>query len=282
VVRPAELYCYKKDHLMSITKKNINIDETEFMGKRILVTAGTKGAGKAIFNRLLKGGASIVTTARKVPDDLKPEQFIQADLSTKEGALKVIDETLKRLGGIDILINTLGGSSAPSGGVMVLTDEDWANALNTNLMAAVRLDRGLLPAMLAQGSGVIIHISSIQRKMPLFEATIAYAAAKAALTNYSKGISKELAPKGVRVNTVSPGFINTDGAQGMIDNIASKNGGDKVAALETIMNSLGGIPMGRPAEPEEVAELVAFLASDRAAYLTGGEFVIDGGSVPTL
>jgi NAD(P)-dependent dehydrogenase (short-subunit alcohol dehydrogenase family) len=90
-----------------------------------------------------------------------------------------------------------------------------------------------------------------------------------------------LAPKGIRVNSVAPGFINTDGAKGMIDNIASQNGGDKDAALKIIMDSLGGIPMNRPAEPVEVAELVAFLVSDRAAYLNGGEFIIDGGSVPT-
>ena len=265
-----------------ISKANFNIDPNEFDGKRILVTAGTKGAGKAIFERLLKAGASIVTTARTQPNDIDPQHFIQADLSKKEGTDKVIQQTLERLGGIDILINNLGGSDAPSGGVMVLTDEDWESGLQTNLLAAVRLDRGLLPAMLAQKQGVILHISSIQRKMPLFEATLPYAAAKAALSNYSKGISKELAPKGVRVNSVAPGFINTGGAQGMIDNIASQNGGDKELALKIIMDSLGGIPMGRPAEPEEVAELVAFLVSDRAAYLNGGEFTIDGGSVPVI
>ncbi|NCD69766.1 SDR family oxidoreductase [Mucilaginibacter agri] len=263
-------------------KAYLKIDEKEFAGKRILVTAGTKGAGRAIFDRLLKVGASIVTTARSISEGIKPEQFIEADITTVEGTQKLIAETQKRLGSIDILINTLGGSSAPSGGVMVLTDDDWQDALNKNLLAAVRLDRGFLPQMLQQKSGVILHISSIQRKMPLWEATIAYAAAKAALTNYSKAISKELAPKGIRVNSVAPGFINTDGAQGMIDNIAKQNGGDKTAALKTIMDSLGGIPMNRPAEPAEVAELVAFLVSDRAAYLNGGEFTIDGGSVPTI
>ena len=265
-----------------IAKANFNIDPNEFNGKKILVTAGTKGAGKAIFERLLKGGASIVTTARTQPTDIDPKQFIQADLNTKAGTDKVIKETLERLGGIDILINNLGGSESPAGGVMVLSDEDWEAALQTNLLAAVRLDRGLLPTMLNQKQGVIVHVSSIQRKMPLFEATLPYAAAKAALSNYSKGISKELAPRGVRVNSVAPGFINTGGAQGMIDNLASQNGGDKEAALKIIMDSLGGIPMGRPAEPEEVAELVAFLVSDRAAYLNGGEFTIDGGTIPVV
>ena len=102
----------------------------------------------------------------------------------------------------------------------VLTDEEWQKELNVNLLAAVRLDRGLLPAMIKQGSGVIIHISSIQRRLPLFEATLAYAAAKAALTTYSKGLSNEVGPKGVRVNTVAPGFIETSAAQGLIERLA--------------------------------------------------------------
>lgn len=260
----------------------LKIDEHEFLGKKILVTAGTKGAGRAIFNRLLQGGANVLTTARNIADGILPQHFIKADITSRQGSDLVISETLKRLGGIDILINCLGGSSSPAGGVMAITDADWEDALNKNLLAAVRLDRGFLPTMLNQQAGVILHISSIQRKMPLWQATIAYAAAKAALSNYSKGISKELAPKGIRVNSVAPGFINTDGAQGMIDHIANQNGGDKTEALKTIMDSLGGIPMNRPAEPAEVAELVAFLVSDRAAYLSGGEFIIDGGSVPTL
>ncbi|WP_432328451.1 SDR family NAD(P)-dependent oxidoreductase [Mucilaginibacter sp. P25] len=141
-----------------IAKANFNIDPNEFNGNKILVTAGTKGAGKAIFERLFKGGASIVTTARTQPTDIDPKQFIQADLSTKAGTDKVIKETLERLGGIDILINNLGGSESPAGGVMVLSDEDWEAALQTNLLAAVRLDRGLLPTMLNQKQGVIVHI----------------------------------------------------------------------------------------------------------------------------
>jgi NAD(P)-dependent dehydrogenase (short-subunit alcohol dehydrogenase family) len=186
-----------------------------------------------------------------------------------------------RLGGIDILVHVVGGSSAPAGGFAVLDDKEWHKALDQNLLAAVRLDRALLPSMIAQGSGVIIHITSIQSRLPLPDATLAYAAAKAALSNYSKGLSKEVSPKGVRVVRVAPGWVETEGAVGLVEEIARKNRTDYEGARKIVMDSLGGIPLGRPAKPKEVADLVAFLASPRAASITGAEYVIDGGTIPT-
>lgn len=223
-----------------------------------------------------------MTWTDSVNDEEDQLEFIQADLSTAVGCTKVVKEVNTHYGGIDILVSVVGASSAPSGGFAALNDEEWQKELNINLLAAVRLDRGLLPGMLKQGYGVIIHISSIQRRLPLFEATLAYAAAKAALTTYSKGLSKEVGPKGVRVNTVAPGFIETSAAHALIERLSKETGFDMQTARQELMKSLGGIPIGRPGRPEEVAELVAFLVSDRALSINGSEYVIDGGTVPTV
>jgi NAD(P)-dependent dehydrogenase (short-subunit alcohol dehydrogenase family) len=255
----------------------------EFSEKCALVTGGTEGIGKAVVRRLLDGGAKVATTARRKSDyENQKVRFIQADLSTAEGCTKVVAEVISHFGGVDILVNVVGASSAPSGGFRVLSDEEWQKELNINLLAAVRLDRGLLPGMLRRGSGVIIHVSSIQRKLPLYEATLAYAAAKAALTTYSKGLSNEVGPNGIRVNTVAPGFIETTAAEALIERLSEQFGSDIKTTRQELMKSLGGIPIGRPGRPEEVAELVAFLVSDRASSINGSEYVIDGGTIPTV
>ena len=184
----------------------------EFQGKRALVTGGTKGIGAAVVKRLTDGGATVLATARSKPAGGSSNHFIPADVSTRDGCDQVIKAVLDRFGGLDILINSVGGSTTPSGGALVLTDDHWQQTLELNLLSAVRLDRGFLPAMLQQGTGVIIHVSSIQRSLPLYEATLAYASAKAALSNYSKGLSKEMSPRGIRVNSVAPGYTETEAA----------------------------------------------------------------------
>jgi NAD(P)-dependent dehydrogenase (short-subunit alcohol dehydrogenase family) len=255
----------------------------ELSGKIALVTGGTKGAGKAIAERLKAAGATVVITARNKPDQADPElYFVPADLSRRGAADSVAKATLERYGRLDILINNLGGSETPGGGFAALNDGHWESTISTNLLAPVRLDRAFLPQMLENGEGVIIHIASIQGRLPLYDATLPYAAAKAGLINYSKGLSKEVTSKGVRVLAVSPGWIKTENVKYFLERIARSSNSSIEQAQQSVIAALGGIPYGRPAEPEEVAELVGFLASPRAKYLSGSEFVIDGGTIPTI
>ena len=224
----------------------------------------------------------IVATALSEPKQpIVGVHYVAANLATAEGVRAAVDAALHHLGGIDILVNVVGGSSAPAGGYAKLDDAEWAKALDLNLMSAVRMDRALLPAMLAQGSGVILHVTSIQHVLPLHDSTIAYAAAKAALSTYSKALSKEVTPQGVRVVRVSPGWIETDASIDFLGRIAANAGTDYEGAKQLVMQGLGGIPLGRPAQPSEVADLIAFLVSPRAASVSGSEHTIDGGAVPT-
>ena len=254
----------------------------EFKGKRVLVTGGTKGIGEAIARRFALSGASVATTARsEAANGQDSALFIKMDIGTAHGVQNVVDSIQREWGGLDILVNNVGGSDAPNGGYQVLSDEDWQKALNVNLLASVRLDRAFLPGMIERRSGVILHISSIQHRLPLYDATLAYAAAKGALNTYNKGLANEVGPKGVRVNMISPGFIETSGAHGMIVQLSQSSGISEDAARQQIVNMIGGIPVGRTGRPEEVAELAAFLASDRAAFISGADYIIDGGTIPT-
>lgn len=256
-------------------------DFLKLTGKRVLITGGTKGAGAATFQLFRDLGADVITTARSRPETLPEDAFIAADLTTDQGCISVAEAARQRLGGVDIIVHMLGGSSSPAGGFSALSDTHWHQELDLNLFPAVRLDRLLVPDMIKQGHGVIVHVTSIQRQLPLPESTTAYAAAKAALSTYSKALSKEVAPKGVRIVRVSPGWIETEAAVHLTERLAAQAGTDYAGGKKIIMDSLGGIPLGRPAKPEEVANLIAFVASDRAGAITGTEYVIDGGTVPT-
>jgi NAD(P)-dependent dehydrogenase (short-subunit alcohol dehydrogenase family) len=255
----------------------------QLANRRALVTGGTRGIGAAVVDALRNSGARVITTARSLPTEpTHGVYYVAADISTADGCAMVAGSVLTHLGGVDIVVNVVGGSTAPAGGFAALDDATWWKELDQNLMSAVRLDRALLPSMITQGCGVIIHVTSIQRALPLPESTTAYAAAKAALSTYSKSLSKEVTPKGIRVVRVSPGWVETEAAVALAERLAAQAGTDYEGGKQIIMKSLGGIPLGRPVRPTEVADLIEFLVSPRAGSITGVEFVIDGGTIPTV
>ncbi|WP_443945132.1 SDR family oxidoreductase [Pedobacter sp. AW1-32] len=253
----------------------------DLSGKIALVTGGTKGIGKAIADKLAAQGAKVITTARNTAEE-NEHHFIAADL-TKAGDVASLTETINReFGGIDILINNVGGLTTPGGGFSTLTDEHWENELQLNLISGIRLDRALLPAMIEKKNGVIVHISSVAGRQALWNLNMAYAVSKAALNSYSKTLATELAPKGVRVLTVSPGATKTPPMEKFVRDYAAAASISIDDAMTQLMVQTGGIPMGRMAEPTEVANLVHFLVSPAAAYLTGSIYAIDGGSLPVI
>jgi NAD(P)-dependent dehydrogenase (short-subunit alcohol dehydrogenase family) len=257
--------------------------DKELEGKIALVTGGTKGIGKAIADKLAQAGARVIITARTPPTEADRKfHFIAADLSLSSEVTKVANEIGSLFGGVDILVNNMGANTYPGGGFVNLSDEDWDQALQVNLLSSVRLDRALLPEMLVRKSGVIIHISSISGQFPIWESTMAYSAAKAALNAYSKALADETGPNGIRVVTVSPGLTKTEAMATFLKESADSAGISVEEMTQNFFNRLGGVPLGRMADPEETAELVRFLVSPRASYITGANYIIDGGNFPVV
>lgn len=253
----------------------------ELKGKIALVTGGTKGIGKAIADKLTKSGAKVIVIARNDAENPNKQQhFLAGDLSNAQDSNNMVKEIVDKFGKVDILVNNVGGLNSPGGGYSVLNDEHWERDLQVNLLSAVRLDRLLLPMMTEQKSGVIIHISSTSGLVPQWEANLVYGVAKSALNTYSKTLSNEVASQGVRVMAVSPGPVKTEGMESFLEGYASNAGISVEKMTQLMMDKIGGIPMGRMAEPNEVADLVSFLVSPKAAYLTGGNYLIDGGNIP--
>jgi len=256
------------------------VDETPargLLGFRALVTGGTRGIGAAIAATLARRGANVVISARAPADELPDGvQLVLADASTTEGTKHLAAEAEALLDEVDILVNNAGGGGPFPGGTATIPDSEWEAALAANLLSAVRLDRLLVPGMRARGRGAVVHISSNSARQPAGQLAH-YAAAKAALTNYAKSLALEAAPDGVRVNTVSPGMTRTSAVEGVLATLAAAQDTDVETVLEMLITQMGGIPLGRPGNPNDIAELVAFLVSDRASWITGSDFAIDGG-----
>ncbi|PPI40800.1 MULTISPECIES: SDR family oxidoreductase [unclassified Rathayibacter] len=250
-------------------------------GRTAVVIGGTRGLGAATVARLVDAGARVVAVGRSAPERTRAARVVQAD-ATRPEAASLVAAALEEEGGVDAVVHVTGGSSAPAGGHAALSDEHWAAELELNLLAAVRMDRALVPLLLARGGGAIVHVGSIQGRMPLPDGTLGYAAAKAALRAYSKGLAGELAPRGIRVATVSPGGLQGEGAEALAARLADSRGVSPEAGMGLLLDSLGGVPLGRLAAPEEVAEVIGFLVSDAAASIVGAEIVVDGGTVRTV
>jgi NAD(P)-dependent dehydrogenase (short-subunit alcohol dehydrogenase family) len=251
-------------------------DATEFAGKRAVVTGGSRGIGAAIVQRLLDGGATVVTTARKATDETpKAATFLDGDISTLAGVQAFATAALGELGGVDIVVNNAGAARAHLGGIASITDEEWLDALDLNYLSAVRLNNALLPALREAGAGgVIVNISTVAALLPTGPLAH-YGAAKAALNAYGKALASELAPAGIRVTTVVPGNVESPGGDAIRQNFADAMG----VSLADIAAS---VPLGRPGDPRDIAEAVAYLASDRAQWVTGATLVVDGGEVPVI
>lgn len=256
--------------------------DLQLRGKIALVTGASRGIGLATTRALVDEGATVVAAARHVDGDLKalPVETVALDLGTPDGPARLVEEALARAGGIDILVNNVGAVRPRPAGFASVTDEDWLATLNLDLMSAVRTTRAALPSLLER-AGAIVTVCSVNATLP-DPLVIDYSAAKAACLSLFKSLSKEVGTRGVRVNTVSPGPVATDlwlGKGGVAETVAGAAGAqpDTVAA-----KAASDSVTGRFTRPEEVADLVAFLAGSRVGNLTGTDIVIDGGLVQTI
>lgn len=222
-------------------------------------------------------------SARKAPDEELPKgvTFVEADVSNAAGVHALVAAATEQLGGVDILINNAGRGDLFFEGAPTISDEDWQSAVDINLFSAVRMDRAVLPGMIERGHGVIIHISSVAGHAPS-SILLPYGATKAALHAYSKGLSVEVAPAGVRVNRISPGTVRTPGISADLEGIAAAMGTDLDGARAALEEDLLANPLRKVGTAEDVAELVGFLVSDKAKWITGSDHVIDGGTLRNI
>ena len=253
-------------------------------GQVAVVTGASKGIGLAVVRRLAAEGATVVAGARTVDslDGIDGVTAIAVDLGQPGGPEALVGQALEHHGRVDVLVNNVGRVQLRLEGFLATTDADFEASLQLNFFAALRATRAAVAAMVEQGSGTIVNVASVNAFFHPDGLVIDYGAAKAALLNTSKALSQELGPKGIRINSVSPGPVATDlwlGEGGVAATIGAATGAGADAVRD---QATAGFATGRFTAPEEVATLVALLASPHTANVTGSNYVIDGGLIKTM
>ena len=259
--------------------------QLELSGKTAIVTGASRGIGLATVQALRAEGVRVVGAARKPTPELEETgaYAVPVDLGTRDGAQHLVDEAVRVYGGVDLLVNNLGGGDRLNlAGFADLDDDAWADAFDINLFATVRVTRAALPWLVAGGGGAVVNVSSIGAWRPEGP-PLAYNVAKAALKAFGRGLATELGPSGVRVVTVSPGPTRTamwEGDSGLGAQLATALGAPQEMIVAGAPDQMGMVT-GRMAEPAEVADLISYLLSPRAANITGSDHLIDGGAIRT-
>jgi NAD(P)-dependent dehydrogenase (short-subunit alcohol dehydrogenase family) len=240
--------------------------------KVCIVTGSTSGIGELVARQLRVEGAVVVTSGRR--DGGIGDLHVVADLSRPNEPARLVAEAEARFGRVDCLANNVGGTSIRT--LDELTDDDWQASFELNLMSAVRATRAVLPVMRANGGGAIVNVSSTSGKRPSASMPD-YSVMKAAMLSFSRLVADVHAADGIRCNAVTPGPTATDAWIG--DGGLADQQGDRATVLEKVG---AGRPLGRLAEPEEIAAVIVFLLSERASYVTGAAWSADGGTVPII
>ncbi len=263
--------------------------DLQLQGKVAVITGASRRIGLAVATALAEAGARVVAGSRTPGDALAQltERYavitVAVDLSTSDGPATLVERAIQEFGALDILINNVGGSPAPRlNGFLGITDEDWQEVLNLNLLSVVRASRAALPHLIACG-GRIVNVASVNARLPQTPVTD-YSASKAAVLNLTKALAEEFGPQGVCVNAVSPGPVRTSLWEGVgsFGDVFARSMGTDIAGLVKNLPVRAGITLGRFVEPEEIADVVLYLASDRARMIAGADYIIDGGMLKTI